>query len=120
MKKILLAIDDDLLREVCKRKLVESNFETFPVQTKKEILEVLEKEKIDLILIDVSIEDVKGLDILKEIREKRKIGLPVIVFSTLRDEELQEKAKKLKANDFLIGTEILPDELVKRIKKILK
>jgi DNA-binding response OmpR family regulator len=120
MKKILLAIDDDLLREVCKRKLVKSNFKTFPVQTRKEILETLEKEKIDLILIDVSIENVKGLDILKEIREKRKIDLPVIVFSTLRDEGLQERAKKLKANDFVIGTEIFPDELVKRIKKILK
>jgi len=73
-----------------------------------------------LILIDVSIENVKGIEILKEIREKRKINLPAIVFSIFRDEELEKKAKKLKINDFVIGAEILPDELVKRIKKILK
>jgi len=45
MKKILLAIDDDLLREVCKRKLGESNFKTFPAQTKKEIFAILKKRK---------------------------------------------------------------------------
>jgi DNA-binding response OmpR family regulator len=120
MKKILLAIDDDLLREVYERKLMKSNFKVFPVQTKKEIFVVLRKEKIDLILIDVSIENVKGLEILKEIREKKKIDLPVIVFSVLKEEDLEERAKKLEAKEFLVGTETSPNELVKKIKEILK
>jgi len=44
MKKILLAIDDDLLREVYGKKLMKSDFKVFPVQTKKEIFVVLRKE----------------------------------------------------------------------------
>jgi DNA-binding response OmpR family regulator len=88
MKKILLAIDDDLLREVYKRGLEKSNFKVFPVQTKKEIFDIVEKEKIDFILIDVAIENVKGLEILKEIQEKKKIKLPTIVFSTIREENV--------------------------------
>jgi DNA-binding response OmpR family regulator len=120
MKKIILAIDDDLLREVYGKKLMKSNFKVFPVQTRKEIFAALEKEKIDLILIDVSLENVKGIEILKEIREKKKIDLPVIVFSVLKEEDLKEKAKKMKAKEFLVGTEISPNELVKKIKNILK
>ncbi len=120
MKKILLAIDDDLLREVYKRKLEKSNFKVYPAQTKKEIFDILEKKEINLILIDVSIENIKGIEVLREIIKKRKIELPVIVFSIIKDENLREKVKKLKAKEFLVGMETSPDELVAKVKEILK
>jgi len=120
MKKIVLAIDDDLLREVYKRGLIKSKFKVFPVQTKKEIFDVLEKEEIDLVLVDVAIENVRGLDILEEIQEKKKIKIPTIVFSALDDRELKERAKRLGAKEFLVSIEVSPDELVKKIKSFLK
>jgi len=93
MKKILLAIDDDFLREVYKRGLEKSNFKVFPVQTKKEIFDIIEKEKIDFILIDVALENVKGLEILKEIQEKRKSNYQQLLFQPLERKCLKRKQK---------------------------
>jgi DNA-binding response OmpR family regulator len=120
MKKIILAIDDDLLRKVYGKKLAQSNLKVFPAQTRKEIFNILKKEKIDLILIDAAIEYVRGIDILKELRKNKKFLLPVIVFSVFKDEDIKEKAKKLKAKEFIIGSETSPNQLVKKIKRFLR
>lgn len=118
MKKILLAIDDDLLRKVYARVLKMANFEIFSAQREKEIFDILKKEKPDLILIDAALDGVRGLEILKKI--KKKIDLPTIFFAAFEEEGLREKATELDILDFIIGSEISPKDLVLKIKKILK
>lgn len=119
MKKILLAIDDDLLREVYSRKLRKSKFKTFSVQTRKDIFTILNKEKIDLILLDVAIDNISGFEILEEIVKKDK-DLPIFAFSTIGERELKENAIEKGAKEFVVGTEISPNELISKIKSFLK
>lgn len=120
MKKILLAIDDDLLREIFSRKLIKSEFKVFPAQTKKEIFEILRKKKVDLILIDVALDNISGLEVVKIIKKEKKITSPVFVFSAIGEENLREKAIKLGVKNFIVGTETSPKELVSTIKSFLK
>jgi len=65
-----------------------------------EALEYLEKEKIDIILLDLHMPKLSGIDVIKEIKKDRELSLiPIIIIST--DELISKKLKTLGADDFV-------------------
>lgn len=120
MRKILLAIDDDLLRLLYRRALEEEGFKVFGVQTEKEIFEVVDKESPDLILIDIALEGVKGIEILRKIKEEKKLTTPILLFSVIREESYLKEAQKLGVKEFILSFETSPRQLAFKIKSILQ
>lgn len=61
-----------------------------PVATKKEVLSIIEKEKIDLLLLDVFLPDKNGLDILKDLRKNKYLVDVIIISAANNPDELRE------------------------------
>ena len=119
-KKILIVEDEELLGEMYRKKLSDSGFKAIWASTTKEALYISEKESPDLILLDVLLPDENGISFLEKIRKQTKLArTKVVIFSNLDDPQIREKAKKLKAEDYIIKTNITPKKMVEKIKDYL-
>ncbi len=67
--KILLADDDPVLRRLLPFQLASDEFETSTVENGKEALSILREQDFDVILLDVNLPDISGLEILQKIRQ---------------------------------------------------
>jgi DNA-binding response OmpR family regulator len=78
----------------------------------------IEKEAPDLILTDIMMPFVSGLEVISYVRLKLDVDTPIIVFSSAGQEEMVLKAFNLGANDFM-GKPFSPNELIIRVKRLL-
>jgi two-component system, NtrC family, response regulator AtoC len=67
--KILLADDDPVLRRLLPFQLSSDEFETSTVENGKEALTILREQEFDVVLLDVNLPDISGLEILQKIRQ---------------------------------------------------
>ncbi len=120
-KKILVVEDDVFLREMITRKLLLEKFEVVPANDGEEGIEKAKKEKPDLVLLDLILPGIQGYEVLSKIKEdKATAKVPVIILSNLGQKEEVEKGLKMGAVDFLIKANFDPDEIVTKIKSLLK
>ncbi|NOX19511.1 MAG: sigma-54-dependent Fis family transcriptional regulator [Chlorobi bacterium] len=114
--KILLADDDATIRSGIETFLKSQNHKIVPVSNGKEALELTEKEKFDLIISDVQMPLLDGIELLKTLREKDGT-IPVIIITAFASIENAVKAMKIGANDYLTKPLNL-EELKIKIEKI--
>lgn len=120
-KKILIIEDDIFLRELMAKKLKEENYEVIEGINGEEGLEKIKKDKPDLVLLDLILPGIQGYEILEEMKkDKESSKIPVIILSNLGQKEEIEKGLKLGAVDYLIKANFSPDEIIEKIKLILK
>lgn len=117
-KKIILAEDNSTLSLLLKFRLEKEGYDLFMAVDGKEAVELIESQQPDLILTDVMMPFVSGLEVISHVRNKLNSEIPVIVFSAAGQEEMVLKAFNLGANDFM-GKPFSPNELVIRVKKLL-
>lgn len=116
--KIVLAEDNSTLSLLLKFRLEKDGYELFMAVDGKEAMDLIESEKPDLILTDIMMPFVSGLEVISHVRNKLESKTPVIVFSSAGQEEMVLKAFSLGANDFM-GKPFSPNELVIRVKRLL-
>ncbi|MCK5044207.1 response regulator [Candidatus Parcubacteria bacterium] len=120
MKKILLVEDEKLLKEMYKEKLVHAGFEVISASSAEQGLELIEKEEIDMVILDVLLPKENGIFFLKQQKNNPKISsIPVIVFSNYDDPDSRKQAEKCGVKAYLIKTNITPAELVGYVNKYL-
>ena len=115
--KIELVEDDLSTIEFLKPELEHEGFEVCLAQTGREALEVFEKESPSLILLDIMLPELNGLEVLRQIRKKS--ALPVILV-TARNETF-DKVKGLNAGaDDYISKPFEIEELLARVNAVLR
>ena len=120
-KKILVGEDSSIIINLTKNVLAFENYQMKAARNGKQVLELLEKEDFDLILMDISMPVMDGVECLQQIRShadpvKRK--LPIIAISgNIRNYTLEE-FRKLGFDDF-IQKPLNYDKLLATVKKIL-
>lgn len=119
MSKILLVEDEKILAEVYQDKFEAEGIQTLLAFTAREALEILEKEKIDLVLLDILLPQENGIHLLKKLKEIKKEEIPVIAFSNYDEPKTKKEALELGAKEYLIKTQYTPQEIVEKIKKYL-
>lgn len=105
MYKILIVEDEELERTSLKIFLEEnlSNVEIVgEAKSGYEAVDFIDKEDINLILIDINIPGIDGLEVIKYAREKLDPSVAIIVTTAYDDFEIAHVAIKLKVNDFLL------------------
>lgn len=117
MPKILLVDDDIELTELLAELLSLEGFETHVVHNGQEALDELEQNPYDLILLDVMMPVLSGIETLKQVRQK--YTLPVLMLSARDDEIDRVLGLELGADDYL-PKPFNDRELVARIKAILR
>lgn len=120
-KKILLIEDDKFLSGILIKRLQDAEFEARLSETATDALNLLKREKVDLILLDLILPGMNGFDFLKEIKTKNPelTEIPVIVLSNLGQDEEINRAKQLGAKDFLIKAHYTTKEIIEKIKEFL-
>ncbi|MBU8914052.1 MAG: sigma-54 dependent transcriptional regulator [Spirochaetales bacterium] len=102
MRKILIIDDDVAVTNYLRVFLMQNELsDSTVVNDSREVSGLLSTETFDVILLDMDMPQVGGLDILEELRE-RKIDTPVVVLTGVNDVALAVKAVKLGAFDYLI------------------
>ena len=85
--KLLITEDDATIREGICAYLSEFSYEIIEARDGREALSKFESNKIDLVILDIQIPFINGLDVLRKIREKS--NLPVLILTAFSDEEFK-------------------------------
>ncbi|ENZ03516.1 hypothetical protein HMPREF1092_00703 [Clostridium thermobutyricum] len=121
MINVLIVEDDPMVALINKKYLEEiGEIKTFgPLITKNEIFDIIEKENIDLIIMDVFLPKENGLDILKALRENGKV-IDVIMVTAANTVDELKKAFSLGIVDYLVKPfefDRFKDSIIKYKKK---
>lgn len=117
-KKILIAEDDPNFVVILKQKFTEEGFSVLTAEDGKEAVILAEKELPDLIISDVLLPSLNGIEMAKKIKSKHP-DLPIIFLTNIKDPAYSEIIEKLKKVDYLIKSDIRLDDIVKIAKKRL-
>ena len=118
MAKILLVEDDSFIADIYKKKFESSGFEVLNITNGRAVLKAVDDQHFDIILLDLVIPEMSGLEVLKELRGPRyPAGLPIVIFSNLSNPEDRELAVKLGANGFIPKTDFSPSQVVEEVNR---
>ena len=118
MFQILIVDDDKNTRRLFKAVLETENYSVFTAENGEEALQVMEREYIDLVILDVMMPKMDGYELTTLLREANN-NLPILMISA---KQLPEDKKK----GFLVGTDdymtkpVDEDEMLLRIKALLR
>lgn len=117
--KILVCEDEDILLTSLEFRLKKRGFEVILARDGKEALEKIKNESPDLVVADIMMPEVTGLQLITHVRKKMKSEMPIIIISALGNDEVVLEAFEKGATDF-ISKPFKPSELVLRIKMVFQ
>jgi two-component system KDP operon response regulator KdpE len=115
--KILVVDDEPPIRRLLRTGLSAHGYEILDAPNGKAALELLEK-KPDLIILDLGLPDIDGLELLRQIRHEDE-SLPIVVLSSRGDEAGKVAALHLGADDY-VTKPFGMDELLARMRAALR
>ena len=121
LKKILLIEDDKFLRELMSKKLLNLEFEVETAADGETGLAKIKEVKPDVVLLDLILPGMNGFEVLEKAKsDPETASIPVIILSNLGQAEDIDKGLKLGAADFLVKAHFTPQEIVEKMKTIVK
>jgi DNA-binding response OmpR family regulator len=115
--KILIVDDDPLIRKFIRANLEIRNYEVLLAENGIAALEVLRKESVDLVLLDIMMPKLDGFEVCRSLREWSKV--PIIILSAKDGETDKLRCLEIGADDYLTKPFSL-NELLTRIKVVLR
>jgi DNA-binding response OmpR family regulator len=120
-RKIMWVEDDQFLSDLIARKLSQHHCKLLFTSTGEEALELLTKERPDVILLDLFLPGIGGLEVLENVKKDKNLkDIPVIILSNFTQNNEMEKARSLGATRFLTKATVVLDDIVKEVKEVLK
>jgi len=114
--KILIAEDDLLMLKTLELRLKKDGHETIIANDGREALEKIKETSPDLVISDIMIPYVSGLEIVGTLRQNTDKYIPIIILSGMGQEDVVLEAFQLGADDF-ITKPFSPNELSIRVKR---
>lgn len=119
MKKVLIAEDSSVIQTVAKKVLQFQNYDIDMAKNGKQVLDKVEKESFDVILMDINMPVMDGMECSKQIRalaDKKKSGIPIIAITGNSNNYSIDDFKNVGINDYL-PKPLNFDALVALVKK---
>ena len=118
---IILVVDDNKEnRTVLSRRLAHDGYQVLPAASGAQALETLELQAVSLVLLDLQMPDMDGLEVLAHIRKKKdEDQLPVFMVSANTDQGSKVAAMELGANDYL-PKPLEYEFLITKLKRLFK
>ena len=113
MRKRILVVDDDAMNLKRTRMILEKNYNVLLAESGREALDKIKCEKIDLILLDIAMPIMDGLETFKRMKDSG-VDIPVIFLTASGYEDDVRTAISLGAVNYL-KKPFYPDELLKRV-----
>ncbi len=122
-KKILLVEDETDLRELYQSLLEEEGYSVVAVADGKEGLRIIKEGGYDLVLLDIMLPFIDGLEILETIshdRERKQPSKTIVLLTNLAQDQTIAKALKFGVRGYMIKSDYDPDQLLDTIASFLK
>jgi DNA-binding response OmpR family regulator len=120
MKKILFIEDESALQKTLGEILKQEGYEVIPALDGEVGFRLVKEEKPDLILLDLILPKINGIEVLKMLKETAETkAIPVIVLTNLGEIKDVNKAVELGATTYLVKAQYTLEEVVEKIKKVL-
>lgn len=118
--KILLVDDDAFLRDMYAAKFAEEGDEVDAAKDGHETLRKLDQGEYDVILLDMVMPGLAGVELINEIRQHEKgKTIKCIVLSNKGDEADINEATEAGAIGYIVKAEAIPSEVVSRVKELV-
>jgi len=118
-KKILIVEDDKNYLWLLRQSFEAEKLPVVFALDGEEGLKMAEEEKPDLILMDILMPKMDGIEVAKKLKEKG-INAPIIFLTNLKDEEHISKAvEAMKETDYIVKSDVHLDQIVARVKEKL-
>lgn len=119
-KKILVAEDDNVLRDVLLQKLMKNGYDAMGAEDGMVAMEKLAEYKPDLLLLDILMPKKDGLEVLEEMHSDETLKkIPVIIISNSGQPVEIVRARELGARAFLIKAVFEPGEVLEKVERVL-
>ncbi len=100
--RLLIVDDNEMNRDMLARRLLRKGYVVGLAENAKELLERVKQDAVDLVLLDIEMPDISGLDALQALRERYSAAdLPIIMVTAKAQSDDIVKALDLGANDYL-------------------
>lgn len=120
-KKVMWVEDDPDLNDIMNRWLSRYDIDLVHTTNGTEALELLKKERPDILLLDIMLPDIDGFSILKNMKEDPDLkDIPVILFSNLSQKEDISKGYELGASRFIVKSTVFLENLAGEIRNVLR
>jgi DNA-binding response OmpR family regulator len=117
--KILMVDDDDFLRDMYATKFKESGHEVRVAKNGERALEDLVQEEFDVVLVDVVMPGITGVELLQKIKDGKLGGSPkCIVLSNQGEESDITAATSAGADGYIVKADMIPSEVVAKVESI--
>jgi two-component system KDP operon response regulator KdpE len=115
----ILIVDDEIpIRRFLRTSLSAQGFQVLEAEDGKSALDLLRRHQIDLLILDLGLPDMDGLEIIGRLRQSRSI-VPILVLSSRGDEEGKVNALDMGADDY-VTKPFGMDELLARVRAALR
>lgn len=119
MAKILFLEDEQIIREVITEYLKLAGHEVIESADGNEAIDLVDRERFDLLILDINVPGKTGLEVLQEVRKSKQKDVAIIMLTAYDDLNYQVEAFNAYADDY-ITKPVTPIILIKRIEVILK
>lgn len=120
-KRILVVEDTELLRRMYRDRLIQDGYEVSDAPDGLAALALLRDEQFDLILLDLIMPRMGGIQVLEAVKQDpRTQSTPIIVLTNLGEEDTIERAVSLGAVDYLIKNETRPADVSEKVALVLQ
>lgn len=119
--KIAIIEDDQAIASMYKAKLESGGYDVQVAENGQIGLKLVDDFKPDVILLDLMMPVMNGLEVLQTFKDKPKTkgGAKVVVLSNMGDTETSAKIAGFKVDDRIIKAELTPAQVEERIKKLV-
>ena len=122
-KKKIMIIDDEVeLVNLVKFRLELNGYRVIPLYTSSRAMEIVKREKPDLVLLDIMMPDKGGYEVCTELKDDKDTKhIPIILFTakTHQKEYIKDGSKSVGAEDYILKP-FDPAELLVKIRLLLK
>lgn len=116
-KVIALIEDEDLIRDLYKRQLEKAGLTVLSFSLGQTALDWFEQHTADLVLLDVMLPDINGIEILKRLKaNERTKRMRVVLLTNLGQEPILKEAERLGVEGHLIKVSYTPTQIVELVK----
>lgn len=120
MKKILVVEDEAFIADLYSRQLTLAGYSVKVASDGLTGLKTLEADQYDLLLLDIMLPGLNGLELLKQWRAKSpQSSMPVLLLTNLGQDAVIKEGFELGAQGYLIKASYTPDQVVNEVRNAL-
>lgn len=119
-KKIMIVEDDVFIRDIYQVKFSQEGFEVITAEDGIKALEMLKEVTPDIIMLDIIMPYMNGVEVLKKIKSDEKFkNIPVVMLTNISEKEKVDEGMDLGIVDYIIKSHFTPSEVLAKINSLL-